>query len=664
MKALKSSARPLFLGIDSGATRSVAILADDTGHALKRVEAGPANIKLLTNHQLALHLRALANEFAAPSAIGIGMAGVRKAEDERRILQAASKVWPHAPCAVAHDLEIALRAADRSGEEETTRIVVLSGTGSGCYGRNPAGQTAKVGGWGHLLGDKGSGYEIGLRGLKAVVYYFDRDGHWPALGQRILRATQLNEPEELIGWAQGADKREIAALALEVFEAWHNGDKIARDILDGAAHSLAKDAAACAKRLARSGTPVEFVLTGSVLLKQQRFAAAVRRQIRGRWPKATVTPLKVESVWGAIQLARRRWAALNDVGQASGLPVLGASLPQVSSGSIPPVPADAFSAPAIPTGSEANPPPHPISSPAKAPLPNRPASSIFATLPPTEQRNPRSTNLSKLSLRAAIGLMLDEEAKVPSAILQERRKIEQAIRWIVRAFRKQGRLLYVGAGTSGRLGVLDATECPPTFRALPDQVQGIIAGGQRALWTSVEGAEDDVGAGERALRFRQVGRKDVVVGIAASGRTPFVWGALAEAKRRGATTVFLCFNPGLKIPRAQKPDLVIVPPIGSEVLTGSTRLKAGTATKLVLNLLTTLSMVRLGKVVSNLMVDLNPANTKLRDRAVRIVQELTGADYSSATAALEKSGWVVKTACAKLGREFGDRRFASIRVIH
>src|SRR5262249_30269884 len=158
-----------------------------------------------------------------------------------------------------------------------------------------------------------------------------------------------------------------------------------------------------------------------------------------------------------------------------------------------------------------------------------------------------------------------------------------------------GRLFYVGAGTSGRLGVLDASECPPTFQTHPELVQGIIAGGAEALWRSVEGAEDDPSAGSRAIQFRRVNAKDVVVGIAASGRTPFVWGALEEAKRQKARTILISFNPNLKVPVARKPTLMITPSIGPEILTGSTRLKAGTATKLILNMLTTLSMTRLGK---------------------------------------------------------------------
>jgi len=269
-------------------------------------------------------------------------------------------------------------------------------------------------------------------------------------------------------------------------------------------------------------------------------------------------------------------------------------------------------------------------------------------LSPTEERHPRSMNLDRLPLRAAIELMLSEDRKLPGALLAERERIEQGVKLVARSLQRGGRLFYVGAGTSGRLGVLDASECPPTFRTPPELVQGIIAGGQRALWEAVEGAEDDTGAGARAIQFRGVSRKDVVVGIAASGRTPFVWGALREAGRRGAKTVLLCFNPQLEIPRPHRPDLVLAPNVGPEILTGSTRLKSGTATKLILNIFTTLAMVGTGKVISNLMVDLNPSNVKLRDRAVRIVRELSGVDQATAKAALEKSGWTVKEAMRRL----------------
>jgi N-acetylmuramic acid 6-phosphate etherase len=481
--------------------------------------------------------------------------------------------------------------------------LVVIGTGSGCYGQGRKGMGVKVGGWGHILGDKGSGYDIGLCALQGVIDAYDQKVAWPELGRRLLGALQLNEPTDLIDWAQAADKTAIASLATEVFSAWGRQDKLAAGILGRAARSLARDAAACARRVAGRGTRVQFVLAGSVLLKQPRFGAQVGRELQRLWPKARVTPLKREGVWGAVELARRVFKSK-------------------------------------------------VQSPkSKVQSPKSELGMVRSTRQsPTERRHPRSMKLDKMALGDAITLMLSEDAGVPRKLLAERRRIEQVIRAIVRGARRGGRLCYVGAGTSGRLGVLDASECPPTFGTAPELVQGIIAGGQRALWQSVEGAEDDAGAGARAMGFRDITRRDVVVGIAASGTTPFVWGALGEAKRRGATTVLVCFNRFLQIPRALRPAIVIAPNLGPELLTGSTRLKAGTGTKLLLNLFTTLAMVRLGKVRSNLMVDLDPANVKLRDRAVRIVRDLAGADYATAQRALERSGWVVKKAVGRLSR--------------
>jgi N-acetylmuramic acid 6-phosphate etherase len=388
-------------------------------------------------------------------------------------------------------------------------------------------------------------------------------------------------------------------------------------VLRAAAERLAQDGAACARRLTQPGAPVQFVFAGSVLVKQPRFAALVSRLLRRRWPGARTVCLKRESVWGAVQLA---WQLVP--GAAPGPAALANAQPERAQ----PV-ADA---PLVP-----------------------PLESVLQS--PTEQRNPRSMHLDRMPLADAVELMIDEERHIMATLRRHRDGIVQAIRLIVRALRRGGRLFYVGAGTSGRLGALDASECPPTFNVSPDTVQAIIAGGHTALWTSIEGAEDDVVAGGHAIEFRGVSRNDVVVGIAASGRTPFVWGALQAAQRRGATTILLCFNPHLQVPAQARPDLVLSLDVGPEVLTGSTRLKAGTATKLVLNMFSTLAMVQLGKVRSNLMIDLKPTNAKLQDRAVRIVQALTGVDQAAARHALEQSGWRIRDACARLGRKPGRR---------
>ena len=613
------SSFPVLLGMECGATHSVAAVTLPATGAVQHFHFGPANLRLVSDASLVRHFQqakaALSAPTCAPDAVAIGMAGARTEADFSRIRAAAARVWPGVPCHATNDLETAWRAAEEDTRTRlaTARVLVLSGTGSCCFARTPEGETAKIGGWGHMLGDKGSGYDIGLRTLKAVVYYYDRDGEWSRLGRDILRALQLNEPNDLIAWVQQATKTDIAALAVHVFAAARTREKIARDILEGAAHSLAKDATACARRLARPGAPVEFMLTGSVLLKQPRFARQVARVITRLWPGAIVTPLRREGIWGALALARDEFERGN-LTAARARPAKVASRTSLSAAA------------------------------AGAPLESLGA----LALSPTEQRNPRSLHLDTLPLSRAIELMLREEAGVPAAVLREKKKIEQAILYVARALRRGGRLFYVGAGTSGRLGVLDASECPPTFRSSPDQVQGIMAGGQRALWESVEGAEDDGPAGARALHFRKVSRRDVVVGIAASGRTPFVWGALDEARRRGAVTVLVCFNPHLTIPRGGQPDLVIAPNVGPEVLTGSTRLKSGTATKLILNLFTTLAMVRLGKVRSNLMIDVSASSTKLKDRATRIVRELSGADYETARATLEGSRWNILAAYRRL----------------
>jgi len=257
----------------------------------------------------------------------------------------------------------------------------------------------------------------------------------------------------------------------------------------------------------------------------------------------------------------------------------------------------------------------------------------------TEERNPRTMDLDKRPVSRLIDAMLNEEAQVIPALRKNKVVIARVINDIVRAFRRGGRLFYVGAGTSGRLGVLDASECPPTFSTDPDMVQAIIAGGATALHTAVEGAEDDPVAGAEAVRTRGVDRRDIVIGIAASGSTPFVLGALDESKRLGAKTFLLCFSP----PRSKvhKPLFFRT---GPETITGSTRLKAGTATKLVLNMLTTISMIRLGKVVGNLMVDVKPTNEKLRARACRIVATLKRCSEVEARKRLLRSHWNVKNA--------------------
>jgi N-acetylmuramic acid 6-phosphate etherase len=261
----------------------------------------------------------------------------------------------------------------------------------------------------------------------------------------------------------------------------------------------------------------------------------------------------------------------------------------------------------------------------------------------TERRNPRSSTIDTASALEIVDLIGAEDAGVPAAVAKARLEIARAIDLVEAAFRAGGRLIYVGAGTSGRLGVLDATECPPTFGSPPEMVVGIIAGGPPALVRSVEGAEDDLNAAKDAIDLLRVGSDDVVIGIAASGTTPFVQAALTQAQSRGARTALVsCSEPPREL--ATTCDVCITVLVGPEIVTGSTRMKAGTATKLVLNTLTTGAMIRLGKIYGNLMVDLRAWNDKLIDRSQRIVMETTGLDRGAARRVIEAAEGSVKTA--------------------
>lgn len=585
------------LGIEGGGTRTSVLLLDDSeDRVLAEFAVGPGNIHLLTGGLDPLLDEISGRLPSSPDRIGIGLAGVRSEGDRTRLAAAVARRWPGIPASVGDDLHLALEATEWP-EDCAAQVLLISGTGSCCLGRNRSGKVVKVGGRGHIIGDRGSATDIALHALKSIVTLSDIHDDMPELGADILNSLQMNEPESLIEWSIAATKTELANLARVVFEAAttrHDSHAIA--ILDRAAQRLAKDTLTCAARVASADQKIQVLMNGAVLLKNPAFAAGVIERIHRIRPGTVVQKLERPAVWGAIAIARRL---------------------------------DESPTQNLPTRTERD-------------LPQwRPVSAS-----PTEGRHPGSTHLSEMPIADGIRLMLDDDRTIPDKILAESESIEWTVRRVVRAFAEGGRLLYCGAGTSGRLGVLDASECPPTFRTPGSLVQGIIAGGRTALWSAVEGAEDDAISGRHTIANRHVGPADVVVGISASGHAPFIWGCLDEAKERGATTVLVCCNPGYR--GHPLVDCAILPDTGPEILTGSTRLKSGTATKLVLNLISTLAMVHSGKVIGNLMVDLNPSNTKLRGRAVRIVREITGASEEKALDALEMHGWVVREACETL----------------
>jgi len=260
----------------------------------------------------------------------------------------------------------------------------------------------------------------------------------------------------------------------------------------------------------------------------------------------------------------------------------------------------------------------------------------------TEKRNPASINIDIVSTKEIVNIINNEDFKVAEAIKKELDKIAQAVDMISEAFLNGGSLLYFGAGTSGRLGILDASECPPTFGVSSEMVRGYIAGGDKALRTAVEGAEDSLDGGEHDLINSGANSNDIVVGISASGNAPYVLGVLSKAKELNIKTIGIACNQDAKLKEAS--DVFICPEVGEEVITGSTRMKSGTAQKMVLNMLTTASMVKIGKTYENLMVDVQPTNSKLKDRAARIVSEIASITYEKAQDFLDKSNYQVKPA--------------------
>jgi len=421
--------------------------------------------------------------------------------------------------------------------------------------------------------------------------------------EKILHALSLNNLDELVRWAQTADKNEIALLTPVVFEAAAGGDARVNEIVEEGARVLCEYTEAVACRLHLLAPKV--ALMGGLFYRDSIYTHAFRRRLKKNLPDARVTVAERAPELGAAWLAAETSDHI-------------AFQPNLSEEEI---------------------------------------ADLAAAL--TEQRNPRSENLEKMTARQLVELFVEEEKFVEDALRGVTADLAKAMEMVTESLRNGGRLFYVGAGSSGRIGVLDASEIPPTFGASPTLVQGVIAGGVTALYRSVEGAEDEQSAGALALQERRINSSDIVIGITASGRTPFVLGALDHATSLGAKTILLTCNPAVMVtPKAfgaaagtavSTPiDLVIALAVGPEVLTGSTRLKAGTATKAALNIISTGAMVALGKVRGNLMSDLHTTSAKLRDRAVRVVANLAQCNYDSARRQLEASDWNLRAIVEKL----------------
>lgn len=569
------------LGVEGGGTKTAWVFVGHEDGAFRVIDQGrlPASNFRLTSGE---RLRAIFDQMPADvSRVGIFLAGCATEEDRNRLAKLCSQVWPNAKIIAGSDRDSGLAAALGRGDG----IAVNAGTGASVTGRR-GDRIEKAGGWGHILGDAGGGYFLSLQALRFILREYDLHRGEAQFTATILRTLSLNSRDELVRWAQTADKMDIAGLAPVVFECAMNGDESVMKLVDEAAGVLSEYTAAVATRLGLLAPKV--ILLGGLFQRDGVYVHAFKRKLKKNLSDARVSMSEQSPELGAAWLAA----------QVEEKPVVS--------------------------------------------LAAREADTQGLARAVTEQPNPRSENLDKLGARELVELFVAEESSVQEALRQATDSLGRAIEMVSKSLRAGGRLFYVGAGTSGRLGVLDASEIPPTFGASPDQIQGIIAGGLTALSRSVEGAEDEWGSGALAIEERGVTGADVVCGITASGRAPFVLGALDEARKREALTIFLTCNP--ERPGGGRYDLEIDLATGPELLTGSTRLKAGTATKVALNIISTGTMVALGKVRGNLMIDVAISNTKLRDRAIRLVAAIGHCDLTEAAQRLELHHWNVRAA--------------------
>lgn len=580
------------LGIEGGGTKTEWIAystnARPDGSEPAAVRSGvlPAsNLRLISDEALERLLRVLPQDVTD---VGVFLAGCVTETDHERLRALTRRVWPNANLAVGSDRESGFAAAFHGADG----VAVIAGTGSAITGKR-GDLTDNAGGWGHLLGSAGSGYRLAMQALRQVLWSYDLTRRVTSPGEAILSLLGLNRLEDLIAWAADAEKMAIAKLAPVVFEAAREGDRAMSVILDEGAWTLAEGAVAVAKRLALPEAQVR--LQGGLFVHYPEYVQRFEDRLKRDLPQANVAVCTLSGAEGAAWLASRQTPP-------------SAPLPRPFARYAPPI------TPSLEVDTEE-----------------------LATAS-TEQVNPRSAGLDKLSSLELVDLFIAEETHVAEALKAAREGLAEAIELVGEALRRGGRLFYVGAGTSGRLGTLDASEIPPTFGVDPRMVQAIMAGGVTALYRSVEGAEDHPEAGGLAILDRSVKAGDVVCGIAASGRTPFVLGALHEARAALAHTILLTCNPARK--RHTPPwDIEIDLPTGPELLTGSTRLKAGSATKLALNLLSTGAMIRLGKVHGNLMSAVRVSNVKLRERAIRTVARSLHLSPADAEALLAAHDW-------------------------
>jgi N-acetylmuramic acid 6-phosphate etherase len=612
------------LGIEGGGTKTTWARVARDGSVRAQGEAGPGNTLLLDDAALGELFRAIAAAAGSDvAAVGGAFAGCAQLSEQKRVEKFLREVWPPAAAVrVMEDTRSILAAAFGDGPG----IVVIAGTGSNVAGQKSlATPIEKAGGWGHLFADRGSAYDVARRGMEAVFALWDEERKIDVLGREFLAKAKLDSLEELVPFLlRDTSKTTVAGYAPCVFTAAQHGDRTACALLDEAAGELARRVSAVAKRL--GVRPVRVVLTGGLFENQAEYRARFHKALKRVMPGAQVNLADVPGVLGAARVAMREM-------EGEGVPAAAAASAvrrSAATGKTRSGASQETGHSQTEFGNEGRKTLKPIAEPARL--------AAFSAAS-TEQRNPRSRGLDKRTIPQLVDLFIREERYVDRALFAQRGAIARAAALVARKLQAGGRLIYIGAGTSGRLGVVDASEMPPTFNAPPEQVQAIMAGGAAAVFKSQEGAEDARDTAVAELRARKLAKNDVVCGIAASGQTPFVLAALEEARRVGAGAILVSCNPKRRIKTPV--DVAIDLPTGPEIVTGSTRLKAGTATKLVLNILSTIAMVRLGRVSDNLMTNVQATNDKLRARCVRLVEALAKVDAKRAQEVLEENGWRV-----------------------
>lgn len=581
---------PYAIGIDVGKSEITAVVLNPAGEILGRDHSGFSDCSVDLKGVFDASLSAMQ---AAVKQAGIDLGQVKSViwalargtcqEESRRFTGLAADMLPGISISVVNN-----SVATLVGGSKTHRgIALIVGMDTVAYGENARGEHAQSGGWGHVL-DRGGAYALAREALVALAMAADNDRLSTTLTERILQALCLENPSGIPQWLYDSQSQisEVAELAPLVLAEAEAGDLMAVEVVARGADALASAVDTVVHRLGLRGCRFPVVLSGELLTTSTFYREVVIQSILPLLPDAQSMLPKTDAAVGAALIAL----------ESLGYPLSGESEVQ-----------EALASPWV-----------------------------------SEQTNVLTRDLDLRTTQEIVGLMHVEDRRAVAAVGPVLPEIAAAVDAIAVRMRQGGRLIYVGGGTSGRLGVLDASECPATFNAPPEQVVGVMAGGVQALLFGGECDEDDTEAGRQAMIDLAVSSLDSVVGITASGRTPFTLGAIEEARRRGALTVALVCN--LPAPLAQMTDHVIAPFVGPEILAGSTRLKAGTAQKLVLNMLSTAVMVRLGKVYGNLMVDVRQDNDKLRDRARRIVAQICSVGQDEAAAALESTHGDLKAA--------------------